>query len=416
MQNQTATYPSSYREAQHKAIVQNHIGEIFRDYGEHYIRNYSPDLRKIKLIKAIRLCKSPALGGKVIVCQICDHHHYVYHSCGHSHCPICQSIKREQWIDKLKNELLNVPYVHMIFTLPHELNSVARLNKSIIYSLIMKCAWATVKTLASDSDNIGGLPGMINVLHTFGSDLKYHIHTHCLVTFGGINQNHQWVHPKRKDKIARYRQINSTYKKLFITELKGLYKKGSIKYAFDFEELVEVLEKKTWVVHNTKPTIDTSVLENYLARYINRIAVSKSRVEYLKATKEVRILYNDYANQKEGEAAPKKHKLTNPLSFIHQFMQHVLPAYFQKTRRYGLHASATKRKYEGLLPEAIKRNGHIVRTVMQIIKQLTKENPYVCEICQSEEYEILVIKAKKDWVHQYINVPNPRSPPNKISI
>ena len=175
-------YQSPHTQAQHKAATQNDLGRIFRDYGEQYISNYTPDLKKIKLIRAMRVCKSPALGGRAIVCKSCQHHHYVYNSCGHSHCPICQAIKREQWIDKLKNELLNVPYVHMIFTLPHQLHSLARANKSTIYSLIMTTAWKTVKVLAADPKNIGGLPGMISVLHTFGSDLKYHIHNSCRVT------------------------------------------------------------------------------------------------------------------------------------------------------------------------------------------------------------------------------------------
>ena len=389
---------------------------IFRDYGEHYINNYKPDKRKIKLIRAIRLCKSPALGGRAIVCKVCDHHHYVYFSCGHSHCPICQSIKREQWIDKLKNELLNVPYVHMVFTLPHELNSLARANKNIIYSLVMKSAWATVKSLCADDKNVGGLPGMISVLHTFGSDLKYHIHTHCLVTFGGIDNNNQWQYPKRKDKLARFRQINSVYKKLFLTELRRLHSKDSITYLKDFDALLASVENKNWVVHNTKPTLDTSTLENYLARYINRVAISKSRVEYLAEHKQVRILYNDYAKQKDGEPAPKAFKTLDPLSFIHQFMQHVLPPYFQKSRRYGLHASPTKRKYADILPQAVKRNGHTVRTIMEIITQLIKDKPFVCEQCNCEAYEIINIQSKKEWIHQYISIPTQRPPPNTNEI
>ena len=211
--------------------------------------------------------------------------------------------------------------------------------------------------------------------------------------------------------MARYREINSTYRKLFIHELRSLNNSGQLTYHQDLETLLTELENKTWVVHNTKPTIDTSILENYLARYINRVAISKSRVEYLEEHKQVKILYNDYANQIEGKAAPKKHKIVNPLSFINQFMQHVLPAYFQKSRRYGLHASATKRKYEGLLPQAIKRNGHTIRTVMQILTQLIKDKPYFCEKCQSTDFEIIIVTQNKEWIHRYINVPNPRPPP-----
>jgi hypothetical protein len=236
----------------------------------------------------MRVCKSPALGGRAIVCKLCHHHHYVYHSCGHSHCPICQSIKREQWIDKLKNELLNVPYVHMVFTLPHQLNGIARNNNNEIYSLILRSSWQAVKTLSLDSENIGGLPGMISVLHTFGSDMKYHIHTHCLVTFGGYeDQSNKWIIPQRKDKIARYRQINSTCRKIFLEGLNKLYAEGKINYHMTFDDVYELVGDKSWVVHNTKPTLDTSILENYLARYINRIAVSNSKIDYIKEQQKV---------------------------------------------------------------------------------------------------------------------------------
>jgi len=253
---------------------------------------------------------------------------------------------------------------------------------------------------------------MISVLHTFGSDLKYHIHTHCLVTFGAIDPHNQWMYPKRKNKIARYRQINATYRNLFLKQLRSLHNKGQISYHMDLDELISDLQNKTWVVHNTKPTLDTSILENYLARYINRIAISRSRVEYLKINKQVKILYNDYANQIDGQPPPKKFKTLDPLSFIHQFIQHVLPSYFQKSRRYGLHASATKRKYDGILPQSVKRNGHTIRTIIQIINQLIKDQPFSCAQCQCTDYEIITVNPNKEWIHHIINVPTPRPPPS----
>lgn len=362
----------------------------------------------------MRVCKSPALGGRAIVCTSCDHHHYIYNSCGHSHCPICQTIKREQWIDRLKNELLNVPYVHMVFTLPRELHTLARHNKSVFYGMMLKIPWLTVKLLSEKKSNIGGLPGMINVLHTFGSDMKYHIHTHCMVTFGGLDSDNIWQYPKRKDKIAKYRTINKTYRDIFIEHLEDAYASGRIGYEGDFEALITAVSAKDWVVHNTKPTLDTEILENYLARYINRVAISKSRVKYIKETSEVLILYNDYKNQEEGKAAPKKHKKLDPLSFIHQFVQHILPLYFHKSRRYGLHASAIKKKYKDTLPESIRRNGSTIRTIMQILTQLIKETPFECTNCKSKEYEIKLVQKDKEWIHRYIKVPTTRPPPPKI--
>jgi hypothetical protein len=278
----------------------------------------------------------------------------------------------------------------------------------------MRSSWSTIKELASEKSNIGGLPGMICVLHTFGSDIKFHVHTHCLVTFGGYDEaSGTWKSPQRKDKIARYRQINSKYKQILLRGLQELYDKGTIKYRKSYLEIEALLSGVSFVVHNTRPTMDTRILENYLARYINRVAVSNSRVQYIKGQEKVHLLYNDYQQQKEGEAAPKKIKKIDPLVFIHQFMEHVLPPYFQKSRRYGLHASATKKKYKDRLPQSIKRDGSVIRTIMQIVTQLLKATPYLCAKCECKEFEIILVRPNTEWMYRYLVLPYTRPPPPK---
>ncbi len=145
------------------------IGDLFRAYGEAYIDIYRPCPQKIKLIRAIRLCKTPYLGGQTIKCKDCGKELKIYHSCGHSQCPICQSIKRSQWQDKLSEKLFAVPYVHTVFTLPHELNKLGRRNPREVYNLLLRSAWKSVKNLSSASDNIGGLPGMVSAHPLRGS-------------------------------------------------------------------------------------------------------------------------------------------------------------------------------------------------------------------------------------------------------
>ena len=385
-----------------------------RDFGEAYIKTYTPYREQINLIRAMRICKSPALGGKVIICKQCSKKHYVYFSCGHSHCSICQSIKREQWLDKLRSELYKVPYVHTTFTLPHDLNGLARKNPSMIYGLLMRSAWKTIKQVSKEDANIGALPGMISVLHTFGSDMKYHVHVHCLVTFGGLTEKGEWKYPKRKYKIARYRQLCGVYRSVFLKSLKRLFEKKELDYHLSYEELTKELSKKRWVVHNTRPTIDTKVLEEYLAKYINRVAITNSRLQYAKTQKKVFLIYNDYKRQKSGEAAPKAMRQLDPLMAIHQIMQHVLPPYFQKSRRYGLHSPATKKRLSEVMPDKIKRNGQTIRTLLEILTQLLKQQPYKCANCQSTEYDIEEIKPDKSWICQYISISNGRSPPQTL--
>ena len=251
----------------------------------------------------------------------------------------------------------------------------------------------------------------ISMLHTFGSDMKYHFHVHCLITFGGLTSNGDWVYPNRKYKIARYRELSAVYKSLFLKGLRKMYDKGEIDYHISYEELTVAVKKKRWVVHNTRPTIDTKVLEEYLARYINRVAITNSRLQYVKAENEVRIIYNDYKSQIAGKAAPKKVRSLDPLVAIDQIMQHVLPPYFQKSRRYGLHSPITKKRLTPIMPEKIKRNGQTIRTLIEILTQLLKQKPYQCSKCGSTEYEIEEITGDRNWIHQYIALSNCRSPP-----
>ena len=170
-------------------IVTGGIGALFRTHGEAYIATYRPDRRVIGLIRSIRLCRTAALGGLRHTCPDCGGVEYRYFSCGHSHCPLCQGNKRQAWYERVEAGLLKVPYCHITFTLPHELNGLCRLHPSIMYGMLFRVAWQTLRELCAEPGGVEGLPGMTAVLHTWGSDLKHHVHLHCLVTFGGLDQS-----------------------------------------------------------------------------------------------------------------------------------------------------------------------------------------------------------------------------------
>jgi len=300
-------------------------------------------------------------------------------------------------MDKMSASLLKVPYVHCVFTLPHQLNGLARNNEKSIYSLILRVAWLTVRSI---------------LLHTFGSDLKYHIHVHALVTFGGLSVKNQWRYPSFKDKLDRYRTICSVYKKTFIHELLHLYNANKINYHQPLDEIIKEVEKIRWVVHSTRPTMNTKVLEHYLARYINRVAISNNRLQYIKNQNRVIILYNDYKNQQKGHPAPKAYKELNPLLAIHQILQHVLPPHFQKSRRYGLHHHALKNIY--IIPDALRREPLTIRTLFQIITELSKQKPFQCEVCGSTNLEIDLLIPDSSWIFNFIDSDNLRAPPEMV--
>ena len=386
----SATRQASISGDEHSLRPPNSIGQLFRDWGEIYIDTFCPDLRTIKLIRAVRACRTPTLGGQCYECKDCGGKHYHYFSCGHSHCPICQGIKRMQWQDRLGVRMLPVPYAHITFTVPHELNGLIRTNPAVMFNLLFQSAWQTIRKLCADESNVGGLPGMTAVLHTWGSDLKYHVHLHCLVTFGGYDrQSGEWRWPKRKRKVARFRKLRGGYRSIFLEQLEKEMeaKKRVINYHESYEMVTKGLTKKSWVVNHQHPTADTKVIEEYLGRYICRIGITNKRLSYEEGGKNVRIEYNDYAKQVSGQPAPKAYRHLHPIEAMGQILQHLLPHGFHRSRHYGLHAANTYAKLAPQLPEKVKREGATVRTIIEILRVMLKEEPYRCPYCQSDQLE-----------------------------
>jgi len=279
----------------------------------------------------------------------------------------------------------------------------------------MRAAWQTIKTLTADPDNLGALPGMVAVLHTFGSDMKYHIHVHALVTFGGLDDQGQWQWPKHRKKLAPYRVICRTYRNTFVDMLKKQITKNKITHVAQMKSLLSIISTKRWNVRNQYPTADTEVIERYLARYINRIAISKSRLEYVAAQEKindvVKINYKDYSKQVKGQPAPLAIKTLHPLVAINQFLTHVLPPYFQKARYCGLHATVTYKRIKEQLPKKIIRNSDTIRIIFSILKYLTGVKRFSCEQCHEHEFETTPLKADEDWIFQFIILPAYRGPP-----
>ena len=345
------------------------------------------------------------MGGTIVTCKKCEHKTYLYKSCGNSQCPKCQSIKRMQWQDKMASKTMTCPYQHIVFTIPHELNFLAKTHPSIVYSSLFKAAWQTIEKLCKDPNNLGGLPGMTAVLHTFGSDLKHHIHLHTLVTFGGVSKEKTWLWPKRNKKLAPYRLMCKVFKEQYLNLLSKTLLKGDPETYQKVKPTLQSLQTVRWCVHNTPPTSHTKVIEEYLGRYICRVGVSNKKLTYNSDEKRVQILYNDYKNQQVNQAAPKAIKNVDPLVAIHLIVQHVLPPYFQKVRYFGILSTSKFKKIQVDIPSLIKENKHTIRTVFQIIKsllQLEEGEIIPCSNCQSTEFNILELTPNMDWYNQNI--------------
>lgn len=323
-----------------------------------------------------------------------------------------------EWQSRLSARLLNVPYVHMTFTLPKELRGIARRNEKQVYSILFKSAWQSVDKIGKE---IGAELGIISVLHTWGSDLKYHPHVHCLVTFGGLDTNNNWVWPKSKRRLIRYHRINKYYKDSFLANLKLEFAKGELISHKGFDELELELESKSWVVNNDWPSQNTEIIEAYLSKYINRSAVSKKRIHYNSQTGEVLLIHKDYTNQEQGKAAPYKKKKMSALSAIHQIVKHKLPPHFHRVRYYGIHHPVKEKKIKQKLAGHLLRNKDSIQILFSLLtkmlNQLKKSSKRACEECGSTSFDKEKIAGEAKWIYKsVVGYGLNKSPPKSASL
>jgi hypothetical protein len=372
-------------------------------------------LRTIKLIRAIRVCRTAALGGHLLTCPDCGAAKYRYFSCGHSHCPICQGNKRKAWYERVETRLLEVPYTHVTFTLPHELNGICRLHPRVLYGMLFRTAWQTLLELCADKTRVGGLPGMTGVLHTWGSDLKHHVHVHCLVTFGGLDEGGgRWCWPKVKGKLLGHRVLRNTFRRNFLANLRTwMTEMGSGVYHQSFGVLTADLYAKSWVVNQQPPMVDADLINAYLSRYICRIGISDQRVQYDATTQRVSITYKDYRRQQKGEAAPTALLELPPLVAMQKILQHVLPSGFHRTRSYGLHAPNTRKRLGPKLEQYVKAARSTVLVVLRLLKVfLQLQLGPACEQCGSmTPPSKVVVTPDRHYITPWL-IGNERAPPN----
>lgn len=254
-----------------------------------------------------------------------------------------------------------------------------------MYNLLLRSAWQTILDLCADPRQVGGLPGMTAVLHTWGSDMKHHVHAHCLVTYGGWDeQRGVWCWPRAKDKLVRHRQLRNRFRQIFLSGLEDWmtsYEEPGQVYHQSYAVLRAGLLEKSWVVNQQPPTVDAELINAYLSRYICRIGISDKRLQYDPVDQVVRLEYKDYYRQESGQAAPLAYRDLEPLVAMQQILQHLLPAYFHRSRSYGLHAPATRKRLGDQLKSLVKANPDSMRLLFRLLKHLLFQSLAGCEVC-----------------------------------
>ena len=300
---------------------------------------------QVRAMRAIEACRTEALGGHIARCEACGRLRYHYHSCRNRHCPNCQTLAKERWLESRRAELLPVPYFHLVFTLPHALNALAQANPRAIYALLFASASATLIEFGENPCWLGGDIAATLVLHTWGQTLSQHLHLHCLIAGGALGANGQWIRP-RPGFLFPVKALSPVFRDKFLAGLKRAFDAGRLRLDRSTLALSEPaprseffarLREKPWVVYAKQPFGGPQQVLDYLGRYTHRAAISNHRLVSVTDT-EVRFRYKDYAH-----ANARKVLALQPAEFIRRFLLHILPSGFMRIRHYGLLANRAKR-------------------------------------------------------------------------
>jgi hypothetical protein len=304
-------------------------------------------LAQRRVMTAIEICRTAALGGHVERCEDCAHTRVAYNSCRNRHCPKCQGAAARQWLAEREAELLPVPYYHIVFTLPAAIRALAFANKAVVYDLLFKKAAETLITIAADPKHLGARIGLTAVLHTWGSALTHHPHVHVIVPGGGLSPDgSRWIACK-PGFFLPVRVLSRLFRRLFLEGLKALNEAGKLAFFGDlarladkdaFDAALAPLRRSEWVVYAKRPFAGPQAVLAYLARYTHRVAISNSRLVALDEAG-VTFRWKDYRIRGRDRL---KTMTLDAAEFIRRFLTHVLPSGFHRIRHYGLFASAVR--------------------------------------------------------------------------
>lgn len=259
------------------------VADIFRRHGPRYRQTRRLPLDSLRVMRAIEICRTAALGGHVEQCGHCHHRRVSYNSCRNRHCPKCQNTARAEWVERRKGELLPIEYFHVVFTIPEPLHDVALANPRVVYRLLMAASARTLETIAANPKHLGARIGFFSVLHTWGQNLLFHSHVHTVATGGGLSPDGEcWV-SCRPGFFLPVRVLSALFRRLLLPALKTAFEKEELQFQDDFSHdgflaLLDRLAKLDWVVYAKPPLGGPAQVVDYLGRYTHRVASANQRL------------------------------------------------------------------------------------------------------------------------------------------
>ena len=383
------------------------LAEVLRHFGPAYLRTHWLSSALARVWRAIVACRTRALGGQRLRCDGCGVQQWRWHSCRNRHCPQCQSRDRDAWRAARLQELLDVPYCHLVFTLPHEINALAAVHARWVYDTLMQCTAATLSEFAANPRWLGGIGAFTLVLHTWTQDLRLHLHVHALMACGALQlpAAHDdgdaadgdadglaaWVRPKRSERfLFPVHALSKVFRAKFIHALEhagdaAALQRDPADTALLRQQRVKALRRQDWVVYAKTPLAGPAAVLDYLARYTHRTAIGNERLVAIQGDK---VLLRVRAD----DTGAKRTIAMDGVQFIGRFVQHVLPAGFKRIRHYGLLAPAAKTQRLALARQLLAMppaNPQAREDVQAFMRRIAAIEITCCPHCKTGHWRVI---------------------------
>lgn len=377
------------------------LAEVLGTFGPAYLASRSLPRGAARVWRAIVACRTAALGGHLDACDACGATRHVYHSCRNRHCPRCQTRAKEAWVAARRREVLPVPYFHLVFTLPHDLNGLIAAAPRALYENLFAAVSATLSEFAANPRHLGGVPAFSLVLHTWQQDLGRHVHLHALVAGGALTDGGAWILPK-KGFLFPVRALSTVFRGKFIAGLDALRRTERWPATHDWQRLKPRLYTHDWVVYAKEPLGGPAAVLEYLGRYTHRVAISNERIVGIELDA---VAFRVRADPSRG----KKRTIRLPgTEFIGRFLQHILPSGFKRIRHYGLLSPARKKAGLATARAALDvppPQPALIESVADFLRRVGRIEHERCPQCSVGQFRFVATIAPQR------RLPTPRGPP-----
>jgi len=348
------------------------VSDVINSHWQDLVRSGQFNTWQVRTLDAIRRCRTASLGGHVDLCTSCGHVRISYNSCRNRHCPKCQQVQRERWIQAREAELLPATYFHVVFTLPQALNKLCLYQPALIYKILFDAAWSVVRDFAHNKKHLGADTGMITILHTWGQSLSLHPHLHCIVPGGGLTASGKWKPVRSNGKfLFPVKAMSQVFRARFVATLRSQIK--GLESSF-----YNALFNTPWVIYAKRPFGSPKHVIEYLGRYTHKVAISNHRIVDIQ-NNQVTFRYKDYRD--EGKV---KAMTLQAIEFIRRFSLHILPKGFMRIRHYGILSSSRKLQVLPLLHQQLESRYEYPdeKHWKQISTERLGYNPDACPVCK----------------------------------